>query len=37
MAVLPIITIPDAVLRKNAAQIERVDTSFRLITQLAPA
>ena len=28
MAVLPIITIPDAVLRKNAAQIERVDTTL---------
>lgn len=28
MAVLPIITIPDAVLRKNAAQIERVDATL---------
>jgi len=28
MAVLPIITIPDAVLRKNAAQIERVGTTL---------
>jgi len=28
MAVLPIITIPDATLRKNAAQIERVDATL---------
>ena len=28
MAVLPIITIPDPVLRKEAASIERVDTAL---------
>jgi len=28
MTVLPIVTIPDAVLRKNAAQIERVDATL---------